>query len=92
MNKMDRQAIRTIWQQITVLWRHQTLMTSLKSIRKRRQQLRARDVKSLAAFCFCPLDEKVVNKSCFPSIFTVQIVFQPISRPDTHAEQLKIYF
>ena len=30
----------------------------------------------------------MVNKSCFPSIFQVQT---PISRPDKHAELLKIY-
>ena len=64
-------------------------MTSLKSVRKRRQQLHAGDVRGLFAFCFYPLEEKIVNKSCFPSIFKVQT---PISRPDKHAELLKIYF
>ena len=34
-------------------------MTSLKSVRKRRQQLHARDVRGLAAFCFYPLEEKI---------------------------------
>ena len=34
--------------------------------RKCRQQLHVRDVSSLAAFCFCPLEEKIVNKLCFP--------------------------
>ena len=66
-------------------------MTSLKSVRKRRQQLHARDVRDLAAFCFCPLKAKIVNKSCFPSIFKVQTRFTPILRPDKHAELLKIY-
>ena len=66
-------------------------MTSLKSVRKRRQQLHARDVRGLVAFCFCPLEEKIVNKSCFPSIFKVQTVFTPISRPDKHPELFKIY-
>ena len=28
----------------------------------------------------------------FPSIFNVETVFPPISRPDKHAELLKIYF
>ena len=42
-------------------------------------------------YCFCPLEEKIVNKSCFPSIFKVQTVFRLISRPDKHAELLKIY-
>ena len=67
-------------------------MTSLKSIRRGRQQLHVRDVRGLSAFCFCPLEERIVNKSCFPSIFKVQRVFTPISRPDKHAELLKIYF
>ena len=57
-------------------------MTSLKSIRKHRQQLHAREVRGLVAFCFCPLQEK----SCFPSIFNVQTMFTPISRLDKHAE------
>ena len=56
-------------------------MTSLKSVRKRRQQLHARGARSLVAFCFYPLEEKeIVNKSCFQSIF---------SGPDKHAELLK---
>ena len=67
-------------------------MTSLKSVKKRRQQLHARDVRGLAAFCFCPLEEQIVNKSCFPSTFKVQTMFTPISRPDKHADLLKIYF
>ena len=67
-------------------------MTSPKSVRKRRQQLHARDVRGLAAFCFCPLEEKIVNRSCFPSIFKVQTEFTPISRPDKHAGLLKIYY
>ena len=68
------------------------LKTSLQSVRKRRQQLHARDVRGLVAFCFCPLEEKIVNKSCFPSIFKVQTRLIPISRPDKHTELLKIYF
>ena len=67
-------------------------MTSLKLVRKRRQQLHARDVRGLVALCFCPLEEKIVNKSCFPSIFKVQTAITPISRPNKHAELLKIYF
>ena len=66
-------------------------MSSLKSVRKRRQQLHARDARDLVAFCFCPLEEKIVNKSCFPSTFKVQTTFIPISSLDKHAE-LKIYF
>ena len=31
----------------------------------------------------------MVNKSCFPSIFQVQTMFTPISRPDKHAELVK---
>ena len=49
-------------------------------------------MRGLVAFCFCPLEEKIVNKSCFPSNFKVQTAFTPISRPDKHAELLKIYF
>ena len=67
-------------------------MTSPKSVEKRRQQLHARDVRDLIAICFYPLADKIVNKSCFLSIFKVQTVFTPISRPDKHAELLKIYF
>ena len=66
-------------------------MTSLKLVRKRRQQLNTRGVRDIAAFCFCPLEEKIVNKLCFPSIFQVQTVLTPFSRPDKHAELLKIY-
>ena len=67
-------------------------MTSPKFVRKIRQQLHARDVRGLVAFSFCPLEEKIVNKSCFSSIFKVQTVLTSISRPDKHAELLKIYF
>ena len=67
-------------------------MTSLKSVGKRRQKHRARDVRGLGAFCFWPLEVKIVNKLCFPTLFKVQTVFTPISRPDRHAELLKIYF
>ena len=67
-------------------------MTPLKSVRKRRQLLHARDVIGFVALCFYPLEEKAVNKSCFPSIFKVQIVFTPISRSDEHAELHKNYF
>ena len=47
---------------------------------------------SLVAFCFYPLEEEIVNESCFPSILKVQTVFTPISRLDKHAELLKKYF
>ena len=66
-------------------------MTSLKSVRKRGQQLHGHNVRGLVAFLFCPLEEETVNKSCFPSIFKVHTEFTPISRPDKHAELLKIY-
>ena len=62
-------------------------MTSLEPVRKRRQILHARDMKGLIAFCFCPLEEEIVNKLCFPSIYKT-----PILRPDKHAEVLKNYF
>ena len=62
-------------------------MTSLKSVRKRRQQLHARDVGGLVAFCFCPLEENIVNKSCVPPFWGCKL-----SRPDKYAELLKIYF
>ena len=67
-------------------------MTSMKLVKKRRQQLHARDVRGLVAFCFYPLEEEIINESCIPSIFQVQTVFTPISRPDKHDELLKIYF
>ena len=68
-------------------------MTSLKSVRKRRQQLHAHGVRGLVAFCFCPLEQKIVNESCFLSAFLkVQTTFTPISRPDKHAKLFKIYF
>ena len=62
-------------------------MTSPKLVKQRRQQLHARDVRGLDAFCFYPLEEKIFSKSCFPSIFLA-----PISRPDKHTELLKNYF
>ena len=49
-------------------------------------------MRGLVAFCFYPVDEIIVNKSCFPSVFKVQTEFTPISRPDTHAELLKNNF
>ena len=64
----------------------------INKIRKRHQQLNARDVRGLVEFCFYPLEEKIVNKLCFPSIFKVQTMVTPISRPDKHDELLKIYF
>ena len=64
-------------------------MTSLKSVRKRCQQLHARDERGLVAYCFCHLEEKIVNKSSFPSNFKVQTV---ISRLNKHAGLLNIYF
>ena len=67
-------------------------MTSLKSAKQRRQQIHARDVRGLVAFCFYLPEEKIVNKTRFPSIFQVKTVFAPISRPDKDAELLKIYF
>ena len=48
--------------------------------------------KGLVAVCFCPLKEKIIHKSRFLSIFKVQTVFTPISRPDKHTDLLKIYF
>ena len=67
-------------------------MTSPKSVKKCRQQLHARDVRGFVAFCFYPLEEKIVNKSCLQSIFQVQPAFAPITRPDKHAELLKNCF
>ena len=67
-------------------------MTSLKLVRKSRQQLHARDMAGLVAFCFYPLEEEIVNESCFLSILKVQTAFTPISRPDNHAELLTNYF
>ena len=89
---MDRPAIRTTSVGRSDLWRHQTLMTSLKLVRKRRQKLHARDLRGLVAFCFWPLEVKIVNKSCFMTISKVQTVLTPISGPDKHTELLKIYF
>ena len=67
-------------------------MTSPKPVRKRRQQLHARDLRGLVAFCYWTLEEKIDNKVCFTSIFKVHTVFTPIPRLDKHTEQLKIYF
>ena len=63
-------------------------MTSPKSVKKCRQQLHARDATDLVAFCFYPLEEKIVNKLCFQSIFQICT----ISRSDKHAELQKNYF
>ena len=65
-------------------------MTSPKSVKKRRQQIHARDVRGLVAFCFYPLEE-TVNKSCHFSVYFSGAT-APISRHDKHAELLKNYF
>ena len=52
-----------------------------KAVRKRRQQLHARDGRGFVAFRFCPLEEKIVMKSCFPSISKVQTVFTSFQDP-----------
>ena len=52
-----------------------TAFYAIKSVKKRRQQLLARAVRGLAVFCFYPLEDKIVNKECFPSIFKVQTVY-----------------
>ena len=80
MNKMGRQAIRAM------LDGRSFFLTSLKSVRERRYQLHARDVRGSDAICLCPLEEKIVSKSYFPC--TVCIHFK--SRK--HAELLQIYF
>ena len=68
-------------------------MTSLKSFRKQCQQLHMHDMRGLAAFCFSSSGRKSSQQIMFfLSIFKVQTVFTPISRPDKHAELLKIYF
>ena len=67
-------------------------MASLKLVRKHDQQLDTCNVRGLVVICICPLEEKIVNKSCVLSIFKVQTMFPPISRPDKHAELLNIYF
>ena len=67
-------------------------MTSLKSVQKRHQQLHAGEVRSLVLFRSDPLDEIIVNKLCFLSIFKVKNAFTPILRPDKHAELLKNNF
>ena len=54
---------------LSTLVRSQSLMTSLNRLG------------GLVAFCVCPLDERIVIKSCFRA-----------SRSDEHAELLKSYF
>ena len=49
-------------------------------------------MRGFVASCFCPPEEKIVNKSCFPSNFKVQTAFTLISRPEKRAELLKIDF
>ena len=67
-------------------------MTSLKLDKKHSQQLHACDMRDIVVFWFYFLEEKIVNKSCFQSIFKVQTIFTFISRPDKHTELLKNYF
>ena len=67
-------------------------MTSPKPVRKGCQQLHARDVRGLVAFCYWTLEEKTDNKVCFTYIFKVHTVFTLIQRPDKHTELLKIDF
>ena len=50
-----------------------------KTVRKRRQQLHAREVRGLVAFCFHQLEDKIAKNSCFPSNFKMQTMFTPIS-------------
>ena len=64
-------------------------MMTLKSVKKRRQQFNARDVRGLGKFCFYPLEDKIGNTSCFPSIFGEQTVFTPVSK---HSGLPGIYF
>ena len=45
-------------------------MTSLKSVRKRRQHRHVRDVRSLDAFSFCPLEESTNRLSVLRSLDT----------------------
>ena len=76
---MGRQAIRTTFDgRSQVCDVTKILMTSLKTAKKR-QQLHMRYMKGLLAFCLYPLEENIVNKSCFPSIFQVHTVLTSIS-------------
>ena len=56
-------------------------MMSQKLVRKRRQQLHARDMTGLVAFCFYPLEEGIVNESCFLSILRCKLPFYPFQGP-----------
>ena len=80
-------------------------MTSLKSVRKRRQQPHARAVRGLVAFSLLFSGIEKSQQIVFSVYFKVQIVFSvyfkvqtvftaitPITRPDKHAELLKIHF
>ena len=79
MNKMGRQAIRTMFDgRSQVCDITKILMRSLKTAKKR-QQLHTWEVRGLVAFCFYPPEEKIVSKLCFLSIFQVQTVLTPIS-------------
>ena len=67
-------------------------MMSLKSAKKRRQQLHTRDVRGLVAFCFYPLEKKKSQQIVFAVYFSGANCVTRISRPDKHAELLKNYF
>ena len=87
---MDRHSIK-----MTFDGRLQVLtspMTSLKSVRKRRQQLYARDVRCLVFVLFLSSGRRSNQQIVFSVFFKVQIMFAHISRPDKHADLLKIHF
>ena len=75
MNKTGRQAIRTTsddrsqFCDVTQIG----LETSPATSRTRRERLRC---------VFSPLEEEIVNKSCFPSTFKMQTMFTPILNHD----------
>ena len=62
-------------------------MTSLKSAKKRRQQLHARDVRGLVAFCFIFWKKKWSTNRFFRLFFRCKLCLH-----DKHAGLLKIYF
>ena len=92
MNKMVRKATKTTFDGRSQVCDVTYFNDVTKTVRKRRQQLHARIVRGFVAFCVCPLEEKLVNKSCFSSIFEVQTVSTPISRLDKLAKLFKINF
>ena len=88
MNKMDMSAIRTTFNGV----RRCLTSPNFNDVTKFGQEMSSATSRARRErlCCFHPLEEKIVNKSCFQSIFQVQTAFTPVLRLNKHDEVLKI--